>query len=81
MLVKRTFCPNESHELDGAMDLRGGSGGGRLESSLQPAFEVATIKISDPTADVRQMIRDPRRVALALSIHNLLAQAYRIQNF
>jgi uncharacterized protein (TIGR03435 family) len=47
-----------------------------------PAFEVATIKRSDPTADVGQMIRDPRIVALAhVSLQNLLAQAYRIKNF
>lgn len=47
-----------------------------------PAFEVATIKRSDPTADVGQMIRDPRRVALAqVSVQNLIAQAYRIKNF
>jgi uncharacterized protein (TIGR03435 family) len=47
-----------------------------------PAFEVATIKRSDPTADVGQMIRDPRLVALAhVSLQNLLAQAYRIKNF
>ena len=47
-----------------------------------PAFEVATIKRSDPTADVGQMIHDPRRVALArVSLQNLLAQAYRIKNF
>ena len=47
-----------------------------------PAFEAATIKRSDPTADVGQMIRDPRLVALAhVSLQNLLAQAYRIKNF
>jgi uncharacterized protein (TIGR03435 family) len=47
-----------------------------------PAFEVASIRPSDPTADVGQMMRDPRRVALArVSIQNLLAQAYRIRNF
>src|SRR5665213_1407056 len=47
-----------------------------------PSFEVATIKRSDPTAEVGQMIRDPRLVALAqVSLQNLLAQAYRIKNF
>lgn len=47
-----------------------------------PAFEVASIKRSDPTAEVGQMIRDPRLVALAhVSLQNLLAQAYRIKNF
>src|ERR1700692_4794795 len=47
-----------------------------------PSFEVASIKRSDPTADVGQMIRDPRIVALAhASVQNLLAQAYRIKNF
>ena len=47
-----------------------------------PAFEVATIKRSDPTAEDGQMIRDPRLVALAhVSLQNLLAQAYRIKNF
>ena len=47
-----------------------------------PAFEVATIKPSDPTAEVGQMIRDPRLVALAhVSLQNLLAQAWRIKNF
>src|SRR4051812_31431583 len=46
------------------------------------AFEVATIKRSDPTAEQGQMIRDPRLVALAhVSLQNLLAQAYRIKNF
>jgi uncharacterized protein (TIGR03435 family) len=48
----------------------------------KPAFEVATIKPSDPTADAGQMIRDPRIVALAhASLQNLLAQAFRIKNF
>jgi uncharacterized protein (TIGR03435 family) len=48
----------------------------------KPAFEVASIKPSDPTADAGQMIRDPRIVALAhASLQNLLAQAYRIKNF
>jgi uncharacterized protein (TIGR03435 family) len=47
-----------------------------------PAFEVAAIRRSDPAADVGQMIRDPRLVALArVSLENLLAQAYRIRNF
>src|ERR1035438_9938796 len=47
-----------------------------------PAFEVATIKRSDPTSEEGQMIRDPRLVALAhVSLQNLLAQAYRIKNF
>jgi uncharacterized protein (TIGR03435 family) len=47
-----------------------------------PAFEVASIKRSNPTADVGQMIRDPRVVALAhVSLQNLVAQAYRIKNF
>ena len=47
-----------------------------------PAFEVATIKRSDPTSEVGQMIRDPRIVALAhVSLQNLLARAYRIKNF
>ena len=47
-----------------------------------PTFEVASIKRSDPTTDVGQMIRDPRIVALAhVSLQNLLAQAYRIKNF
>jgi uncharacterized protein (TIGR03435 family) len=47
-----------------------------------PAFEVATIKRSDPTSEEGQMIRDPRLVALAhVSLQNLMAQAYRIKNF
>ncbi len=47
-----------------------------------PAFELATIKRSDMTADAGQMIRDPRLVALAhVSLQNLLAQAYLIKNF
>jgi uncharacterized protein (TIGR03435 family) len=49
---------------------------------VSPAFEVATIKRSDPTAEVGQMIRDPRLVGLAhVSLQNLLAQAYQIKNF
>lgn len=46
------------------------------------AFEVATVKPSDPTAEVGQMIRDPNLVGLAhVSLQNLLAQAYQIKNF
>jgi uncharacterized protein (TIGR03435 family) len=56
--------------------------GGAWSQVSNPAFEVATIKPSDPAADVGQMIRDPRLVALAhVSLQNLLAQAYRIRNF
>jgi uncharacterized protein (TIGR03435 family) len=47
-----------------------------------PAFEVATIKRSDPIAEAGQMIGDPRLVVLAhVSLQNLLAQAYRIKDF
>jgi uncharacterized protein (TIGR03435 family) len=47
-----------------------------------PAFEVATIKRSDPAAETGQMVGDPRIISLAhVSIQNLLAQALRIKNF
>jgi len=46
------------------------------------AFEVATIRRSDMTADSGQMIRDPRLVAWShVSLQNLMAQAYLIRNF
>jgi uncharacterized protein (TIGR03435 family) len=47
-----------------------------------PSFEVATIKLSSPTDDVGQMIRDPRLVAIAHATpQNLIAQAFRIKDF
>jgi uncharacterized protein (TIGR03435 family) len=50
-----------------------------------PAFEVATIKPSAPSADGRltgQMIRDPGRVSYSyVTLQNLFAQAYRVKNF
>src|SRR5262245_6060271 len=49
-----------------------------------PAFEVASIRPSPPSADARpgQMLRTPGRVSFAsVSIQNLLAQAYRVKNF